>query len=168
MKAMSDSLDSLPQVFSSEKLTVHQASIVAHKSYMGLLSKSDLDSLLQDIAHLDQASLEITERNDTIIVRYQYVDTIFKMSENQILKKYKGHYYLNKKRDGEWEVLQISIRNGLLKLKSIEDSDAKLIGEISRYYRYRTNNIDPTKKTFTTFVKQGGFHGQKNYLKEKK
>jgi len=105
---------------------------------------------------------------DTIIKVTFNTDTLFNLSNNDILKKYKGYYFLNKQNPNQyWSVYRLSLSKGLLILGTIRDStDIKQLKEISENTEDSTGyHFKPTEKQFEKFVKQNGFRERDTFYR---
>lgn len=114
---------------------------------------------------------QIKKINDTLFTNYIYSDTIFNLKQKDILKKFKGHYFLNKliKSDGLWEVKKLTLTNGTLKISGIEtEEEINLLESITETKRdtIKPFTIKPTKKQFKEFIKKNGFSEGEIYLKK--
>ena len=70
---------------------------------------------------------EIEIKGDTIYAFYSETDTIFQVSEEQVLKKFKGSYFLNYKlEDNFWEVVRLNFTKDTLLLGQIFPNDTLL------------------------------------------
>ena len=132
------------------------------------------------LVHIDGRTLKliplsgryIPKKGDTIIAYYFYSDTIFRISEKNILKSFKRKYYLNMYRNSsEWEVKQLFLDNDTLWINAIAVDDKKLLEHLPTFKEKDTKfvskyRIDPTKRQFKKFVKQGGFMDKEKYIKK--
>ena len=107
---------------------------------------------------------------DTLSEHIYSVDTLFSISDFNILKKLKGYYFLNFIYGKEsWEVKKLELHRGQLSICSISTKeDIDLLKEISEStldslpYRFM-----PTKKQFKKFVKTNGFSDVETFVKLK-
>jgi len=111
--------------------------------------------------------------NDSLMVYYSYRDTVFQLSEEHVLRKFRGHYFLNYKiRNSQWRVRQLTLENGelsfskitvpedledLRKISEVEEIDPEKTGEI--FYR-----LKPSKKEFKRLIKHR-FYESRRYRK---
>jgi hypothetical protein len=117
---------------------------------------------------------KIAIRKDGDSLRYhdQYIDTLFRLNQDHVLKKFKGYYFLNTQYDTEnWGVKKVQLSKGKLivgtissesdleKLKAITESQQDTIAP----YRFKA-----TKKQFKQFVKNEGFSDDETFLRQKK
>lgn len=110
-------------------------------------------------------------KNDSVFWYYQSEpDTLFMIAENNIARRFKGHYFLNiKSEDGSWSVTKLSVKQGKLNFGFIADSTAihhlkEITGEVQQDSVY-TFNL--TKKQFKKFNKNEGFRNSETYYKVK-
>lgn len=114
---------------------------------------------------------KIIKINDSLFTDYVFSDTIFNLKNKNILKKYKGYYFLNKEieKTGFWEVEKLSLTNGVLKINGIEtENEINLLESITETKRdtLKLFSVKPTKKQFKKFIKNNGFTKGEIYLKK--
>ena len=106
-------------------------------------------------------AFNIQRRNDSIFHHYRSeTDTLFMIDEDHVLKKYKGHYFLNAAEDnGGWSVRRLSLRKGVLTMGSITDSTdlAKLQVLTGSTADTTPHQFSLTRKQFKKFVRDEGF-----------
>lgn len=136
---------------------------------------NDLDSnfkLIEDTL----IDLEIGDKmivhviGDTIYQGFHSVDTLFLISQNNVLKKYKGHYFLSTSFDKmTWEVKKLSLNKNKLVISRISaKEDLELLKEITETPADTTSyNFKPTQKQFKKFMKQDGFNDTEEFTKLK-
>ncbi len=116
--------------------------------------------------------------NDTIIAYLPWSDTIFKISEDNVLKYFKGYQFLNIRHGDMWEVKIMGINeNKELELKTISiDEDIKNLKDITNVEEIKCDSSDeicgyklkPTKGELKNFLKQGGFADTERFIRIKK
>lgn len=106
---------------------------------------------------------------DSIRIFKQFIDTIFDITNQDILKKYKGHYLLNLKyEDGYWDVMDLIYRSGRISLKHIsEKAEMEKLKTISELQEDSTRIFRPTRKQFKAFMKQNGFNDEELFIRIK-
>jgi hypothetical protein len=114
---------------------------------------------------------------DTINASQTYIDTIFQISENQILKKFKGSYFLNfKENENFWNVSRLDINKDILLIGQITPSDTLLRfdfvvknEEFNKSDSTTTTeySINPSKKEFKKLMKSNSFKESECYFKKK-
>lgn len=105
-----------------EELTINKNTIISTKFVTNTFPSRLKDSLKDEKLFNSNYRFNKLEtlKNDSILVTYEVIDTIFDIKKN-ILKKFKGYYFLNYKRDSlEWNVKKLSFNKNILNLNSIE------------------------------------------------
>ncbi len=68
--------------------------------------------------------INLTYTKDSVSGHYTLTDTLFKVCPDQLLRKYKGHYFLNtKKADSEWELRMLTIKQDTLIISKVNHPD---------------------------------------------
>ncbi len=104
----------------------------------------------------------VSIKGDSIISRVHYVDTLFLISENGVMKKFKGYYFLNDlvKNDSNknaWAVKQIALARGTLTISAIGNpKDLDNLREITETTDTATYNFSPSPKQFRQFIRRRG------------
>ena len=141
------------------------------------IHSSQLDSNLRltgdTIINLKNNSREIVKREgDSLITHIHYVDTLFQMDYDNVVRKFKGYYFLNKRYGKQsWEVKKIELSKGELIVSSISTKqdieNLKTITESTQDtvapYKFST-----TKKQFKEFIKNDGFSDSEKFIRQKK
>lgn len=131
-----------------------------HKDSLG----SDFKVLGDPLINYKNHSKEKIELSgDSVIQLFKGTDTLFFISKDNVLNKYKGYYFLNYRlQPNMWKVKNLSLKKGRLTIGSISEKD-----EIQKLKTITETNLDtlavplsPTKHQFKKFVKQGGFSDQ--------
>jgi len=124
------------------------------------LSQLDSNSRLSGdtIINLTTNVKEIIKRDgDSLVTHIHYIDTLFLMDYDNVVRKFKGYYFLNKRYDKEsWEVKKIQLSKGQLVVSGISTKqdieNLKTITESTQDtvapYKFAT-----TKKQFKEFIK---------------
>ena len=105
-----------------------------------------------------------------IIQHYSGTDTLFSISTDNILKKFKGYYFLNKLyNDNAWEVNKLSLEKGVLTVASISyKDDIQKLKEITETSSDTTStNFSLTRRQFKSFIKLDGFGEQETFTRMK-
>jgi hypothetical protein len=123
---------------------------------------------------LDTAPI-IEKRYDTIMGSYIYKDTLFELSSNQFIRKYKGNYYLNiQQKDKTWEVIQFISKSDSLIIKSMDkEKDIDLVKNIAFVHEVIKDSSDKiqkyiitaSQKEFKQFLKANGFQDIETWIK---
>ena len=103
----------------------------------------------------------------TVIQHANWTDTLFNISADNVLKKFKGYYFLNNRyKDSSWEVKKLSLKKGVLTVGSVSDNDdIQKLKEITETTADTTStNFTLSRKQFKKFVKQDGFSKQETFI----
>ncbi len=157
--------------------------IIKKQSTEVVISKAEVDSSKE--LHLkgnilvdsgNNFSFKVNLINDTLHGTINLTDTFFILNNENVLRKFRGHYFINTKHDdGGYDVKMITYEKGghltiseiqkdeIENLKSVteiaEPSDSTLTSD----YQFK-----PTKKEFKKFVNDmHGFRNSEEYLKVK-
>lgn len=128
------------------------------------------DNLIIDT--IENVSYYYKSVGDSIIIEDKWLDTIFKISKNQLLKKDNKRFYLNYNEGSDWIVRTLEVdaeklKIGKLKVDSLETvnqytdiaGDTLEDGGVDHYI------ISPTKKEFKKLMKSDVFEYNQEYLK---
>jgi hypothetical protein len=125
------------------------------------------------IINLTTNTREIVQRDgDSLVTHINYIDTLFQIDYDNVVRKFKGFYFLNKRLDKEsWEVKKIELSKGQLIVSSISSKEdienLKTITE-STQDTVAPYNFAATKKQFKEFVKNKGFTDSEKFIRQKK
>jgi hypothetical protein len=138
---------------------------------------SQLDSNTQlsgdTLLYVDTQQKEAIRREgDSLVVHIRYTDTIFQIDYDNVVRKYKGYYFLNKRYDKEsWEVTKIEISKGQLVVSSIStEMDLKNLQSITESSQdtIAPYSVTAEKKQFKEFIKQDGFSDREVFVRLRK
>jgi Holliday junction resolvase len=139
-------------------------------------SISDLDSNLRlngdTVYDMKTGSkTKVLLQGDSILSSFTYTDTVFRMNYDNVLRKFRGHYFLNTRFEGEnWDVKKLSLEKGRLLVSSIrakEDIEAlETITESAADTSF-PRKFNLSKKQFREFLGKDGFRDQSIYIREK-
>ncbi len=109
---------------------------------------------------------------DSIIYKMHYIDTLFCIDTGNVLRKFKGYYFLNSRfgKSG-WEVKKIQLSGGQLIVSGItEQSDidnlkaiAETVQDTVLPYQYKAS-----RKQFKRYLRNNGFSDHETFLRQKK
>lgn len=136
-----------------------------HKDSMGSSYQLIADTLI-NLA--DGTKEKVLVKGDIVIQHANWTDTLFNLSKTNVLKKYKGYYFLNRLHDDNaWELEQISLAKGLLTIASVSaKDDLKKLKEITKTTANTTStNFSLTRRQFKTFVKNEGFNDKQTFTR---
>ncbi len=166
-------LSSFPEHLQGKYLSTDQSSVITiadslitrHYDFDVKTLKDSLDSsyrLSGDtfIDKRDNTKEPVIVKNDTVIRHEEWTDTLFCIASGNILKKYKGYYFLNISRgNNQWEVKELSLKKGRLSLGCI--SDEKDIEKLNELTETNADTVSThfslKRRQFKKFVRQGGF-----------
>lgn len=123
-------------------------------------------------------NLKTNEKNiirhdgDSLINHVHYTDTLFLLDYDNVVRKFKGYYFINLRFDKEsWLVKKIKLAKGKLVISSISTKlDIENLKEITEAPQ---DTIPPykfvaTKKQFKEFIKEDGFSDSETFVRLKK
>jgi hypothetical protein len=125
------------------------------------------------IINLTTNTREIVKRDgDSLVTHINDIDTLFQIDYDNVVRKFKGFYFLNKRHDKDsWEVKKIELSKGQLIVSSISSKEdienLKAITE-STQDTVAPYNFAATKKQFKEFVKSKGFTDSEKFIRQKK
>ncbi len=114
----------------------------------------------------------IKRDGDSLINHVHYIDTLFQMDYINVVRKFKGYYFLNTRYDKtSWIIKKIQLEKGQLIISSISTKeDIENLQEITETktdtvpsYKYTA-----TKKQFEKFIINNGFSNSEKFIKLKK
>lgn len=138
---------------------------------------NQLDStvrLLGDtLINLETNEREVIKRDgDSLKIHIHNIDTIFQMDFDNVVRKFKGYYFLNTRYDKtSWAVEKMKLSKGQLIISSISTKeDIENLKEITETTQDTLTNYNftATKKQFKEFVKNDGFSDSEIFMKLKK
>lgn len=140
---------------------------IEHKENFGPSYKFIGDSIL----HLSDGTKEqIIIKGDSVIQHANWTDTVFKFSANNVLKKFKGYYFLNHRfSDQAWEVSKLSLHKGTLSVGNISGKDdIQKLREITETTSDTSStHFSLSRRQFRKFIKQGGFGEKETFTRIK-
>jgi hypothetical protein len=110
-------------------------------------------------------------QGDSILSSFSFTDTVFRLNYDNVLRKFRGHYFLNTRYEGEaWDVKKLSLEKGRLLVSSIREKE-----EIESLQAITESPADTSfprkfnlsKKQFREFLGKDGFRNQSVYIREK-
>lgn len=170
----------------SSLLTIDKEKIVQHWDIETKITKTQIDSTseleLKDgllYVQNNEVPLQINFLGDTALVSYKFEETIFNISDEQLLRYFKGIYFLNyKKTENSWNVKTLSFnKDGVLSINKIylEDNEVERIKSMTNVEEITNNKgevvdykVRPTKKEMKEILKSNLFKEGKEFIKIKK
>ena len=173
-------------VSDSSFLTINKQTIVKwiEADIRTLIDSLDIEIDSSKISSKSDNLIEITDsefkltfefEGDSVFGHYSHYDTIFRISENHILRKFKGHYFLNYKRsEDNWNVRKITLNKGVLTFSEISvPEDIEKIQQITDVKEIKSDSgqvvgykINPSRKELKKLLNQN-FTESETYKKIK-
>lgn len=124
------------------------------------------------LINLETKERELLKRDgDSLNIHIHSVDTLFQMDYDNVVRKFKGYYFLNTRYDKtRWEVEKMNLSKGQLILSSISTKeDIENLKEITETPQDTVTNYNftATKKEFKKFAKNDGFSDSETFVKLK-
>lgn len=139
----------------------------------GIVVNTNIDQELRVLFESEGYEVEIVD--DTIHASLVSIDTIFIVSDNQVLKKFKGSYFLNfQEGDDFWKVKRLNLRRDSLLIGQISPSDTLLHFDfVTKTVEIDNNDstkateytINASKTEFKKLMKSNSFDHCECYLK---
>ena len=111
---------------------------------------------------------KVVVKGDTVIQHVHETDTLFSLSPDNVVKEFKGYYFLNKRySDNQWTVQKLSLKSGVLSVGNISDKDD--INRLKSITKTPSDTISThfrlTRKQFKEFVKVHGFSKEETFTR---
>lgn len=115
----------------------------------------------------DDISWNVRVEGDSVFGHYIFADTIFNIPRGDLLRKFRGHYFLNvEMREDSWAVSILTrVRNGVVLASVSSDEDIAKLREITDTVADSSYKFRPTKKQLKKFIKSNGFSDKDVYVK---
>lgn len=114
----------------------------------------------------------IKRDGDSLITHIHYVDTLFQINYDNVIRKFKGYYFLNTRYDKEsWEVKKIQFAKGQIVISSISTKlDLENLKEITETPQdtVAPYKFTATRKQFKKFIRNDGFSDSETFVRQKK
>jgi hypothetical protein len=111
-------------------------------------------------------------QGDSIMRSFTFTDTVFRLNYDNVLRKFRGHYFLNTRYEGEnWDVKQLSPEGSRLIIGSIRSQeDIQNLQAISEAPADTSSDMPRrfhlSKKQFRKYLGREGFRDQSIYIRE--
>lgn len=109
-------------------------------------------------------------QGDSIMRSFTFTDTVFRLNYDNVLRKFRGHYFLNTRFEGEnWDVKQLSPEGSRLIIGSIRSQeDIQNLQAISEAPSDSSlpRRFHLSKKQFRKYIGREGFRDQSIYIRE--
>jgi hypothetical protein len=159
----------------SSVLTITGGLIVKRKVINLSIALSSLDSAERATVKHDtvyttndmDVKIDTKVKKDSVFQLVDYNDTIFSDSRGDILRKFKGHYFINHQTSkNRWSVTKMTRLKGGLALGTVSKvDDIKNLRELTGTVSDTTDNFRPTKKELKKFLKENGFGNEETFIK---
>lgn len=153
-------------VINDQRILIHAKSeFNVHKDSLGSQFKLVGDTLF----NLIEGSKKLVSVNgDSIIQQEAMTDTLFSISSENVLKKFKGYCFLNSQyQEKSWETKKLSLKNGVLTVGVIANKEE--IQKLNELTETAEDTVSApfslSRRQFRKFVKGGGFQGEETFTK---
>lgn len=114
---------------------------------------------------------KVLVQGDSILRSFTFIDTVFRLNYDNVLRKFRGHYFLNTRYEGEsWDVKQLSPQGDRLIIGSIRSPEdiqnLQAISESSASDTSLPRKFSLSKKQFRKYLGKEGFRDQSIYIRE--
>ena len=162
----------------SSILIISRGNIVSYyrRDFRGTIS--DLDSsdrvlFLKDTTFSDnhgKATIRARRNGDQIEYQYENRETIFSFARHDVLKKFRGYYFLNHETEpAHWSVTKLGFtKEGLVLGSLTSKDDLTRLRELTQQKSDTVYNFKPTAKQMKKFIRDKGFHNEERFVKIKR
>ena len=162
-------------IVDSSLITITDHAVTRGFNMKYVVSRKELDTmkhcvLLKDTLFNKKTNEKIcvVTIDDTLYSPYRLQDTLFLISDKNILRKDRGYYFLNMQYHSGWEVQKLEYAQGKLCLCSIADlEEIRSLKSITENTSDSLFQFDPDKKQLRKFVKSKGFSKKEEFVKLK-
>jgi hypothetical protein len=125
------------------------------------------------LMNVETKERELIQRDgDSLLIHIHNVDTLFLMNYDNVVRKFKGYYFLNTRYDKtSWSVQKMQLSKGQLIISSISTKeDIENLKETTENVQdsVANYNFTATKRQFKKFVKNDGFRDSETFVKLRK
>lgn len=168
----------------SSLLTIDKKTIVREWHFEHYTTNAEIDS--SDDLEIKEgkiyskeisAFLSMETKGDTVILKGDILDTIFSIEEGQVLRIFKGQYFLNQQQaDGFWTVSLLSLDKNILTTKHIQvgETDIEKIKDVTTVEEIVNDegkvvdySVKPTRKEIKRILRSDIFSESSVYRKIK-
>jgi hypothetical protein len=102
--------------------------------------------------------IEVTIKGDSAFQHMDYTDTIFSNARGDVLRKFKGYYFINHQASkNRWSVTKLArVKNGVTLGTVSKKEDIANLREVTSTKSDSIDNFRPTKKELKKFLKEKG------------
>jgi hypothetical protein len=153
----------------SDKLIQRVTTIdnVIHLSELDSNSRLSGDTIFNSRTN---SRIVVTRKGDSLYHHGRYIDTLFQIGINNVLRRQNSNYFLSTKHDDEsWIIQKINISDNQLLISNIslemDKENLKMITKLTQ------DTIPPfkfsaTQKQFTNFINSGGFKETERFVNQ--
>jgi len=139
-----------------------------HPNQLDSTSKISGDTII----NLETKEQALIKRDgDSILIHIHSIDTLFLMDYDNVVRKFKGYYFLNNRLDKtSWTVKKLQLSKGQIIISSISTKqDPENLKEITETPQdtIQTYKFTATKKQFKEFIRNEGFSDSERFIKLK-
>lgn len=113
----------------------------------------------------------VKRESDSLLIHKHYVDTMFQINYDNVVRKFKGYYFLSKRYEKEsWEVMKVKLTRGELTISRIsEQQDIENLSKITETPKdtIAPINFKATRKQFKKFIRTNGFRAEDRFIRQK-
>ncbi len=158
-------------------LTINDYLIQRIYNYDNVININELDSnsILSGDTLIDLISNEktlIKRDGDSLINHVYFVDTLFEINQENVVRKFKGFYFINNLfNKGMWEVKKIQLSKGQLIISNVSTKND--LDNLRTITETPLDTVSPykfkaTKKQFKQFVQSNGFSDSETFILQRK
>jgi hypothetical protein len=156
----------------SAKLIIANGLIIRYSvsDFSDRLDSVDMKEIKGDTTYSgteDKLKFDVVVKGDSTFQHWGYYDTLFDVTKGDILRKYKGHYFLNEKFSANsWRVTTLTkIDNGLILGTISRKDDMNNLRTMTETKSDTIFSFRPTKKEMKKFLKGEGFSDRDTFIK---
>lgn len=156
----------------SSKLTITNRLIIkcVIEDFSDTIDSTDLKQINGDTVYAvvdENMKFDIVVEGDSTFQRWSYYDTLFDAARGDLLRKYKGHYFLNKKVSADsWQVTTLTrIGTDVTLGKISTKEDIGKLRELTGTKSDSAFSFRPTKKELRKFLNKNGFGDKNTFIK---
>lgn len=166
---LSDDENSTLHISEKALLRIYDYDFKMHLSELESDQKISGDTLI-DITNGDKTIVKVF--GDSLIGHVHFVDTLFQLNHENVIRKMKGYFFLNifHEKSG-WEVKKLSLKQGLIEISSLSSVDD--IKNLQKITESPSDTVSPYKfapsnKEFRNFISKGGFKESEKFIRVNK
>ena len=161
----------------SSILIISRGNIISfyRKNFKGKVSELDSSERVlfsKDTTFTDEhgkATVKAQRKGDEITYQYENRETIFSFARHDVLKKFRGYYFLNHETaPSHWTVTKLGFTKEGLVLGTLSSKDDLLrLRELTQQKSDTVYNFRPTSTQMKKFIRDKGFHNEERFVKLK-